>query len=206
MILQLLVFMLVFVLAWGQPLTITPISDHIAVKVTSFESPTITQATLSQWAYPTANAIIDLRDNPGGNLHDALAFAALFVTDHNLVPIQTSQNAQVMVTRPPHHPTLPINRLIILINKGTASAAEAAAHVLAKHPNSIRIGQTTHGKTTIATPNKAPNSTPYKALLMAPVTPNIPWQFKPTTDPQHAWLTALSLANQNAQVAVKNRP
>ncbi len=206
MILQLLVFMLVSVLAWGQPLTITPISDHIAVKVKSFESPTITQDTLSQWAYPTANAIIDLRDNPGGNLHDALAFAALFVTDHNLVPIQTSQNAQVMVTRPPHHTTLPVHRLIILINKGTASAAEAAAHVLAKHPNSIRIGQTTHGKTTISTPNKAPNSTPYKALLMAPVTPNIPWQFKPTADPQQAWLTALSLANQNAQVAVKNRP
>jgi hypothetical protein len=202
MILQLLVSMLVAVFAWGQPLTITPISDHIAIKVTSFESPTITQDTLSQWAYPTVNAIIDLRNNPGGNLHDAIAFAALFVTDHNLVPIQTSQNVRVMVTRPPNHPTLPVHRLIVLINKGTASAAEAAAHVLAKHPNSIRIGQTTHGKTTISTPNK----TPYKALLMAPVTPNISWQFKPHADPQQAWLTALSLAHQNAQVALQNRP
>ena len=52
----------------AQPLTITPISDHIAIQVTSFESANITQATREQWDYPTANAIIDLRNNLGGNL------------------------------------------------------------------------------------------------------------------------------------------
>lgn len=185
----------------AQPLTITPISDHIAIQVTSFESANITQATREQWDYPTANAIIDLRNNLGGNLYDAVAFGALFVTKNNLIPLRTSDGNAKMITRPTDHPVIPTNRLIILINNQTASAAEASAHVLSHHPNSVLIGTTTHGKVSISTPK----ANPYNALLIGPVTPNITWAPPTTNDHQTLWLKAMALANQNEQRSTQYR-
>ena len=55
-----------------------PISDHIAIQATSFESANITQATREQWDYPqqmpSSTFAITWR------LYDAVAFGALFVT------------------------------------------------------------------------------------------------------------------------------
>ena len=139
-----------------QQFSITPISDHLAIKIQSFTPPTITKKAIDNRPTNTPNVIIDLRDNPGGNLKDAIAFGALFVTKNQLIELNSTKNTRLMVTRPQNHPFIPTNKLIILINSNTASAAEAAAAILAHHPNSIHIGTPTHGKTA-STPQLKPH-------------------------------------------------
>jgi C-terminal processing protease CtpA/Prc len=176
---------------WCHAFTIRPISDAMVIHVPTFDAPIITKKTQKKITSPQKKVIIDLRNNPGGNLHDAISFGALFVTKNQLISIQSRQNAPISVTRPDAHPIIIAEQLIILINHRTASAAEAAAHVLSHHQNSIRIGTTTYGKTAISTPK----NNFYKALLMEPVTPNITWEFT-ENDLETDWLKAISLAHE----------
>ena len=66
------------------------------------------------------------------------------------------------VTRPKYHPFIQTRALIIVVGPNTASSAEAAAYILAKHPNATIIGKQSYGKTTIE--SKSSSSSPYKSF------------------------------------------
>ena len=80
-------------------ISIRPISDSIAINVTKF-SGTISEKTIQKLNHKSASfntIIIDLRDNHGGHLHDAVAFSALFVTKNQLLAAITVYNTMIKV-------------------------------------------------------------------------------------------------------------
>lgn len=99
----------------------------------------------------TANAsaiILDLRDNPGGYVSEAMATASQFLQDGN---VYLSQDAAGVTTKHPVNaggldPTIP---LVVLVNAGSASASEIVAGALQDAGRAKIIGSTTFGTGTV---------------------------------------------------------
>ena len=180
-------------LLWGQ-VHIKPISDYIGITVTGFNNTKIDAITYEHLqAEPTPSVLIDLRNNTGGHLHEALKFSALFVTANHLIDLQRSSNTDG-VTRPQSHPYIATKRLIILVNQQTASAAEASAFVLSKHPKATIIGMPTFGKTSITSQQNAAKHTQF-ILPNQQILPHIQHTFDSTTDLQSQHLNAIQLVS-----------
>lgn len=96
--------------------------------------------------------IIDLRDNVGGMLSQALLIANLFVEEGKPLLEFEARNVELSETYiADDTPPIGTFPLIILINKSTASSAEALALVLKELNRAIIIGQVSHGKGSVQT-------------------------------------------------------
>jgi len=88
--------------------------------------------------------ILDLRSNPGGLLNAAIDVSRRFVDDGAIVitkgRVAGEQTYPALGNRIPNLP------LVVLINGGTASAAEIAAGAIRDHEMGILIGERTFGK------------------------------------------------------------
>lgn len=91
--------------------------------------------------------VIDLRNNPGGLLQSAIQVADLFVSEGVIVSTKSrlrSENAVYRATRAVAVPAeLPI---VVLINKGSASASEILAGALKDNRRAYLVGETSYGK------------------------------------------------------------
>ncbi|MBI4872937.1 MAG: hypothetical protein HY814_15395 [Candidatus Riflebacteria bacterium] len=88
-------------------------------------------------------AILDLRSTIGGTPDDALAAAALFVSERPVVQIQGRDGAPQMRSAPAGSPaTMP---LVIICDGGTAGAAEILAAALQDDKRAVVIGEKTSG-------------------------------------------------------------
>lgn len=89
--------------------------------------------------------ILDLRDNPGGLLEEAIATAELFLDAGEIVTV-TRRDESPRVYRA--HDDTPWGKvpLVVLVNDQSASAAELLAGSLAANARAILIGTRTHGK------------------------------------------------------------
>jgi len=90
--------------------------------------------------------VLDLRDNGGGIVEQALAISTLFLKDgQDIVTVKARGTAdEVSRTRGPHAAEgVP---LVVLTDGGTASAAEIVAGALQDHDRALVLGTTTFGK------------------------------------------------------------
>ncbi|WP_241155944.1 S41 family peptidase [Adlercreutzia sp. ZJ154] len=87
--------------------------------------------------------VIDVRDNPGGYLTQALDMASLFVSGGVLVSIQTNDNESPRNALGETITTAPI---VVLMNQYTAASAEVFAAALEDNQRATMVGQTTMGK------------------------------------------------------------
>jgi carboxyl-terminal processing protease len=96
--------------------------------------------------------LLDLRDNPGGSVDSAVATsAALLEPDQQVFSTKgrTADSFQdYRVTRDGEHFKGP---LVVLVNRGSASAAEIVAGALQDHDRGILVGETTFGKGVVQT-------------------------------------------------------
>jgi len=95
-------------------------------------------------------AIIDLRDNPGGLLSQAVEVASVYL-DRGLVCRTDGLHEDARaydVTGSATHPRLP---LVVLVNGGSASAAEILAGALADNDRATIVGERTFGKASVQT-------------------------------------------------------
>ena len=93
--------------------------------------------------------IIDLTNNPGGSLQEVMQFLDHFVpTGEVSMGIQQLNRSQDIVAEAVDPDLFLGNKeIVVLINKGSASAAEIMAGVIQEYvPQSILIGETTFGK------------------------------------------------------------
>ncbi len=93
-----------------------------------------------------ARYILDLRGNGGGILDSGVKVASLFL-DGGVVMYETQKDQPERVfTAPPNSGPLATAPLAVLVNHGTASAAEIAAGALLDRGRAPLIGQQTFGK------------------------------------------------------------
>ena len=90
--------------------------------------------------------ILDLRNNPGGLLSQAIRISDFFLVDGEIVSTKgrkTRENRKYFANKGDRINGKP---LIVLINYGSASASEIVAGALQDHKRAILIGEATYGK------------------------------------------------------------
>ena len=96
--------------------------------------------------------ILDLRNNPGGSLTEAVTVASLFLpVNKNVVITKDRSNKDtVLTTRSSSYRELK-QPLVVLLNEGSASASEIVAGAIQDHARGVTIGTTTFGKASVQT-------------------------------------------------------
>ncbi|MBQ3106134.1 MAG: PDZ domain-containing protein [Eggerthellaceae bacterium] len=87
--------------------------------------------------------VLDIRDNPGGYLTQAVNIASLFVKSGVLVEIETNEGITNKTASGKVVTTLP---LVVLVNEHTSAAAEVLAAALQDNARATVVGKTTFGK------------------------------------------------------------
>jgi len=89
--------------------------------------------------------ILDLRNNPGGLLDSAIATADLFLEDGQIL---SERSKEGVITEHRAQPSEDdwLAPMVVLINGGTASAAEVVAGALGDNQRAPLIGEPTYGK------------------------------------------------------------
>jgi carboxyl-terminal processing protease len=87
--------------------------------------------------------LLDLRNNPGGDLRACMQIAGLFLGDAPLANVNGRDGMKPLRAPGEQATKLPT---IVLVNKGTASAGELLAVGLQANQRAAVVGQTTYGK------------------------------------------------------------
>lgn len=95
--------------------------------------------------------IIDLRQNPGGYLESALAVSDLFLEQGIIVSMRGRNPEDNAEHEASTGDFFKGEKLVVLVDAGTASAAEIFAAAMKDHKRGIVIGQTTFGKGSVQT-------------------------------------------------------
>ena len=91
--------------------------------------------------------IIDLRGNPGGLLEQGIAVSDLFLDRGDTIVAtlgRTPSATETYIDRSPQR--WPSLRMLVLVDRGSASASEIVAGALQDHDRALLIGETTFGK------------------------------------------------------------
>ncbi len=89
--------------------------------------------------------LVDLRHNPGGLLDEAVRSAGIFLPKGEVV-VTTKSRTQGDGTHETSGGNLPAKPLVVLVDGGTASAAEILTAALAEDGGATTVGETTYGK------------------------------------------------------------
>lgn len=87
--------------------------------------------------------VLDIRDNPGGYLTQAVDIASLFVKSGVVVQVETTDGVTTKQASGDQVTTAP---LVVLVNDYTASGAEVLAGALQDNDRATIVGETTLGK------------------------------------------------------------
>ena len=90
--------------------------------------------------------VLDLRNNPGGFLDQAIHVAEVFLRNGQLILTQKGRNGFRDNTYESRNSSPDMTPLVILINENTASASEIVAGAMQDHDRAVIVGQTSFGK------------------------------------------------------------
>lgn len=95
---------------------------------------------------PLAGLILDLRDNPGGLLDQAVKVADVFLDKGIIVSIKGRLESHSKTYSAHPHKEKHSYPIVLLINEGSASASEIVAGALQDHGRALLLGATSFGK------------------------------------------------------------
>lgn len=114
--------------------------------------------------------IIDLRSNPGGLLSNAIYISNLLLPGGIIVSTvdrdgykETQRASRNCITNKP---------LVVLINKGSASASEILSGALKDNKRAVLVGETSFGKGLVQEINRLPNDAGVNITIQKYLTPN----------------------------------
>jgi carboxyl-terminal processing protease len=121
------------------------------IRLLSFPDATserIGQATESLVRHGAKGIVLDLRDNPGGLLTQAVRTVSIFLDEGVVCTISGlhEDDTTYEVTGEATYPKLPI---VVAVNHGSASASEIVAAALQDHERAVVIGHRTYGKASV---------------------------------------------------------
>lgn len=114
--------------------------------------------------------ILDLRDNPGGWLDQAVSVADLFLGD-GIVLIERSGEGEQTFRSQDGQPYEEIP-LVVLVNGGSASASEIVAGAIQARGRGILVGEQTFGKGSVQRPHVLSDGSELRVTIARWFTPN----------------------------------
>jgi len=125
------------------------IGDDIAyIRVTSFDQKVVkdVQKEINKNKGTAKGIVLDLRNNPGGLLDQAVGLVDLFVDDGKIVSQKGRVEDEDKTYSASSLNTVTDVPLVVLINGGSASASEIVSGALQDHKRAVLVGENTFGK------------------------------------------------------------
>lgn len=116
--------------------------------------------------------LLDLRDNPGGLLDQAISVADEFLSSGTIVTTRGRGNKELSVARAREGGTRPNWPMVVLVNGYSASAAEIVAGALGDHDRALIVGTKTFGKGSVQNIIELPDASALKVTIARYYTPN----------------------------------
>jgi len=117
--------------------------------------------------------ILDLRGNPGGYLNQAFKIADLFVPGKNKIVYTEGRrsefNEEYFASEPSPYEKIP---LVILVNKGSASASEIVSGAVQDWDRGLIVGETTFGKGLVQRQFTLPDNSAVRLTISEYFTPS----------------------------------
>lgn len=115
--------------------------------------------------------ILDLRNNPGGLLNEAVSTTSQFLSEGNVLQEQDAQGqvTKIAVRSGGVATKIP---LVVLVNKGSASASEIVAGALQDANRGTLVGETTFGTGTVLTQFSLSDGSALMIAIQEWLTPN----------------------------------
>ena len=151
--------------------------DILYSRIASFQDETTTEMLKSLQKYNKKHKeikglILDLRNNPGGLLEQAVQISDLFIDSGVIVSTVGRNNDDVEREFAHKRGSWTSFPIIVLINAGSASASEIVAGALQDHKRALVMGQTSFGKGSVQTLVSLPNKAGLKITVARYYTPN----------------------------------
>ncbi len=146
--------------------------------------------------------ILDLRNNPGGYMTDAVFIASEFLKKGNVVVMQENGEGEVLKMSVEREGLLLDYPLIVLINGGSASASEIVSGALRDHERATLLGEKSFGKGTIQQAVDVENGASVHISIAKWLTPNGTWVHKEGLKPD---LEVKFDASKSAQMTYDNQ-
>jgi carboxyl-terminal processing protease len=120
--------------------------------VTGFQETTEheVQAALDEFG-DLKGLILDLRQNPGGLLSEGVGVADKFLPKGAVIVSHHGRSSPEKVYRASHGSAGKTYPIVVLVNRGTASAAEIVAGAIQDHDRGLIVGENTFGKGLVQT-------------------------------------------------------
>ena len=125
------------------------IGDNILyIRVTSFDKKVVEDVTkaVKKKKAMVKGIILDLRNNPGGLLDQAVGLVDLFVDEGDIVSQKGRKESDKQVYKAHKSKTITKVPLVLLVNGGSASASEIVSGALQDHKRAVILGEKTFGK------------------------------------------------------------
>lgn len=129
--------------------------DYSYITFRSFQENTTEQLkealnTFNKQNPNTKGYVLDLRSNPGGLLNSAIDISDMFLDD-GLIVSTKGRDGEVSEDSATSGDLINGKPIVVLINSGTASAAEIVAGALQDNERALIVGQTSYGKGSVQT-------------------------------------------------------
>lgn len=116
--------------------------------------------------------VIDLRDNPGGLLDQAVDLSNQIFSRDTVVVLEENKNGNRDKTKTTQDGFLKQDKIVILINGGSASASEIMAGALKDNKRGKIIGEKSYGKGTVQQYEEFPDGSSLKVTISKWLTPS----------------------------------
>jgi carboxyl-terminal processing protease len=123
-------------------------SDILYIRVTSFDQKVVKDVknAINEHKSDRKGLILDLRNNPGGLLDQAVGLVDLFVDEGNIVSQKGRDSRENRDYDADDDNTITDMPLVVLVNAGSASASEIVSGALQDHKRAVIVGEKTFGK------------------------------------------------------------
>ncbi|MCX6119797.1 MAG: S41 family peptidase [Proteobacteria bacterium] len=147
--------------------------DVLYARITSFQENTgqELEAILAKNSPNLKGLVLDLRDNPGGLLDQAVSVSDLFIESGIIVSTVGRDREKVEREFARKRGTFSNFPMVVLLNGGSASASEIVAGCLQDHQRALIVGTTSFGKGSVQTLLSLPDGSGLKLTVARYYTP-----------------------------------
>lgn len=145
----------------------------VYVRITSFQEETASELNnaLKKHKADLKGLVLDLRDNPGGLLDQAVQVSDTFISSGLIVSTVGRDPKRIEREFAKKRGTAGDFPVVVLVNGGSASASEIVAGALQDHERALIIGTTTFGKGSVQTLVSLPDGSGLKLTVARYFTP-----------------------------------